>query len=197
MKNLIFLFLFLSGSLLAAPALVIENNSNKGKEQKALLFEKTDLVIIKNSNKYDSKTDYRLGIMRLKKSDELYIAEERLKQISMALVTAEKTLQRKGTSFKKLDQDANPHGDKMYLDKVLITEGSTYYSELKKIILDLDTAPYRLETGKQISKDKKQIETVKNGNVASKEDFIIPFFCDEPKFPASCTIRDAGTLYIK
>ncbi len=197
MKNVTFLFFFFSGSLLAAPSLVLENNSSKGKEQKALLFEKDDLVILKNSNKYDTKTDYRLGKLRLKKSDELFSTEERLKQISMALVAAEKTLMKKGSSFAKLDQNQNPHGDKIYLDRIIVTENSTYYNELKKIITELDTAPYTLENGKQISKDKKQLETVKNGVVAGKEDFIIPFFCDRPQFPAICMIRDAGTLYVK
>ncbi len=197
MKNLTFLFFLISGSLLAAPSLVLENNSSKGKEQKALLFEKDDLVVLKNSNKYDAKPDYRLGKLRLKKSDELFMTEERLKQISMALVAAEKILVKKGSSFTKLDQNKNPHGDKIYLDRIIVTENSAYYQELKKIITDLDTAPYKLENGKQISKDKKQLETVRNGTVASKEDFIIPFFCDKPNFPANCNIRDAGTLYIK
>ena len=197
MKNITFLFLFISGSLLAAPDLVLESNSSKGKEQKALLFKADDLVVLKNSNRYDVKPDYRLGEMRLKKSENLFMTEERLKQISMALVAGEKILEKKGSSFKKLDQNKNPHGDKIYLDRIIVTENSAYFSELKKIITELDTTPYKLEQGKQISKDKKQLETVKNGVVASKEDFIVPFFCDKPNFPASCTIRDAGTLYIK
>lgn len=197
MKNFYFIFLLLSSSLLAAPSLVLENNSSKGKEQKALLFEANDLVVLKNSNKYDIKPDYRLGKLRLKKSDKIYEVEERLKQISMALIAAEKILKKNGSSFGMLDQNKNPHGDKVYLDRIIVTENSSYYGELKKIITEHDTIPYLLEYGKQISINKKQIETVKNGVVTSTEDFVIPFFCDRPTIPASCTIRDAGTLYLK
>ena len=95
MKITILLLSLITSSLYAAPNLVMESSSSKGKEQKALVFEKTDLLIVKNSNKYDSKPDYRLGKLRLKKSDELYQTEERLKQISMALVAAEKILNKK------------------------------------------------------------------------------------------------------
>lgn len=195
-KNLLLVSL-VSTSLYAAPNLVMESSSSKGKEQKALVFEKTDLLIVKNSNKYDSKPDYRLGKLRLKKSDELYQTEERLKQISMALVAAEKILNKKGSSFDKLNQNKNPHGDKIYLDQIIVTENSSYYEELKKIIEGLDTNPYVLEDGKKISKDKKQLETFKGGKMVSKEDFIMPFFCDEPKAPARCELRDAGVIYLR
>ena len=196
MIKIILTFIF-SQSLFASTSLVIQRSSNSAGEQKAAIFEQDHVLIVRNSGYYDKNIDYRLGQLSGNKTDVMIKLEDRLKLISQSIVSSEKILEKHGSSFKKINNNANPHGDKIFLDKILINEDSIFFKELEKIITTLDTSKFNLIQGVRLSNDKKILESFKGGLIVGHEDFLIPFFCDQPKLPAKCSIRDQGILYLK
>ena len=196
MIKIILAFIF-SHSLYASTSLVIQHSSKSGGEQKAAIFEQDQVLVVRNSTYYDKNIDYRLGQLSGNKTDNFNKLEDRLKLISQSILNAEKILEKHGSSFKKINNNANPHGDKIFLDKILVNEDSIFFKELEKIITSLDTTKFNLIQGVRLSNDKKMLETFKGGIAIGHEDFIIPFFCDQPKLPAKCSIRDQGIIYLK
>lgn len=190
-------FLTLVSVANANTVLVLQRSTEKGGEQKALLMEGEKLRVIKNTNVYDKKVDNRVGEFQSEMTSDLHQKEERLSLISKSLKLSEKMLKDKKSSFEALDKNANPHGNKIYLDQVLVNESSTYYQELLKLVTELDTTAFTQVDGARLSKDKKKLEIVKAGKVVSEEKFIIPFFCNQARLPASCKLRDFGTVELK
>ncbi len=193
------LFILFSISLAQAGEIIfsIERSTPLGLDKIEIKEAESSFEILKTSNYFDAKDDFRLGKFSSTDKDIIKNIVTELGQISNELKQAEERLATMNSSFNELNSNKNPHEPFFKLDGFVIKKGSILHPRLEKVAFKINNLNLNLVDGVKLDQDRKNYVFFKNGKEVKKETFNARFFCESPKFPTRCLAREWGALYLE
>ncbi len=197
MKKWILIFLVFSQAHAAGVDFSVERSTSMGLDKIQIRQVGADYEILKTSNYFDTKDDFRLGKFRpQQKSLALEIIKE-LEAVALQLNQANDRLEGLGTTFNELNSNSNPHAPFFKLNDFIVKEGSILFPRLQALGHKLSNLELLINEGVELDKERKNYVFFKDGKEIKKEEFNARFFCESPRFPTRCLAREWGALYLE
>lgn len=197
MKKWIFLFLMFSQAHAAGVDFSVERSTTLGLDKIQIRQVGAEYEILKTSNYFDTKDDFRLGRFR---PQQKKMAQEIIKELAAVaeqLKQANDRLESLGTSFNDLNSNSNPHAPFFKLNQFIVKEGSILFPRLEALGHKLSNLELMINEGVELDRERKNYVFFKDGKEVKKETFNARFFCESASFPTRCLAREWGALYLE
>lgn len=197
MKKWIFIFLFFGQAYAAGVGFSVERSTTLGLDKIEIRQLGGDYEILKTSNYFDTKDDFRLGRFQTQQKAMAQKIFKELTEVTEQLQLANKRLENLGTSFNELNSNKNPHAPYFKLNGFIVKQHSVLYPRLEKIALQVNNLSLTIRDGVELDADRKNYVFFKDGKEFKKEAFNARFFCESPRFPTRCLAREWGAFYLE
>jgi hypothetical protein len=191
MKSLVLLILIFLTSRAFSITISAYRSVPDSPDELIMTISDNEILIKKRSNWLDTKEDYRLGDLSLKRN-----AKEDIKILENIKKDLIKTKKKIATLSQDQEKSAG-HRTQLKIDEENVPVESKHFKIILEFIQKYLAGELILKEGISISADRKFYEVTHQGKLVSKEKFNQSYFCEEGPVPLRCLARTWGSfLYL-
>lgn len=193
MKISFALIAFITSVEVSAVSLTKFQSTPEGTSSQVFLVEETKATLDKNTNLFDPKLDFALGIFRRESLEDFKEVHRKLAELEGKFKIVDETLKKRKTSFNDISGKPG-HKTILILGDYRVMPESKYYGELEVLFNQLQKLEWNLEEGYRISPDLSTVSVYKDGKVQKTEKYLKIAHCSDDR--TTCTYNLGGRIFL-